>query len=213
LILDNDLEMKPDSTLTRQNGGAENGVNDSSSDPENKSSSRIGGLEVEWSEDHGRLSRMGGLSYFADYLEAAGLLEHLVGTCPLAYLSNNAPSKRDVLGEILLSVLEGQPRYAHMASLANAQLDAQTLGMEKIPSEDSIRTALKKLTGKDGTIDKSETQSWLRAMKPRAASGCHCCGNGWSEPRRRNGRSCTSRLRKCGHFTIPAGTMRIATMK
>ena len=136
--------MKPDSTLTRQNGGAKNGVNDSSSTSQNKSSGRIGGLEVEWSEEHGRLSRMGGLSYFVDYLEATGLFEHLVRTCPLAYLSNNAPSKRDVLGEIVLSTLEGHTRYAHMASLANAQLDAQTLGMEKIPSEDSIRTALRK---------------------------------------------------------------------
>jgi len=172
LILDNDLEMKPDSTLTRQNGGVENGVNDSSSTSQNKSSCRIGGLEVEWSEDHGRLSRMGGLSYFADYLEATGLFEHLVETCPLAYLSNNAPSKRAVLGEILLSVLEGQTRYAHMASLANAELDAQTLGMEKIPSEDSIRTALKKLVGMDGKIAQSQTQRWLQGCFDQLRPGC-----------------------------------------
>jgi len=55
---------------------------------------------------------MGGLSYFAHYLEATGLFEHLVETCPLAYLSNNAPNKRDVLGEILLSVLDGSPAGA-----------------------------------------------------------------------------------------------------
>jgi len=58
---------------------------------------------------------------------------------PLSYLSNNAPKKRDVLGAILLSVLEGQSRYAHMSSLANAELDARTLDLEKIPCEDSIR--------------------------------------------------------------------------
>ena len=164
--------MKPDSTLTRQNGEAKNGVNDSSSASQNKSSGRIGGLEVEWSDDHGRLSRMGGLGYFADYLEATGLFEHLVGTCPLVYLSNNAPNKRDVLGEILLSVLEGQTRYAHMASLANAELDAQTMGMEKIPSEDSIRTALKKLVGMDGTVAKSKTQRWLQGCFDQLRPGC-----------------------------------------
>ncbi|MGB0717875.1 MAG: transposase [Alphaproteobacteria bacterium] len=164
--------MKPDSTLTRQNGGVENGVNDSSSAPENSSSARIGGLEVEWSEDHGRLSQMGGLSYFAGYLEATGLFEDLVRTCPLVYLSNNAPSKRDVLGEIVLSVLSGQTRYAHMASLANAQLDAQTLGMEKIPSEDSTRSALKKLVGMDGAVDKLETQRWMRGCFDQLQSGC-----------------------------------------
>ena len=172
LILNNDLEMKYDSTLTRENGEAENGVNDSSSTSENKSSSRIGGLEVEWSEEHGRLSRMGGLSYFADYLEVTGLFEHLVSTCPLTYVSNNAPSKRDVLGEIVLSALGGHTRYAHMAELANAQLDAQTLGMQKIPSEDSVRTALRKLVGMDETIDKSKTESWLQGCFDQLQSGC-----------------------------------------
>jgi len=90
-------------------------------------------MNLEWSEDHARTSGMGGLSYFAHYLEATGLFEDFVVGCPLSYLSNNAPKKRDILGAILLSVLEGQSRYAHMSSLANAELDARTLGMDKIP--------------------------------------------------------------------------------
>ena len=105
LILHNDLEMKPDSTLTRQNGGFENGVNDSSSEAQNIPTPRIAGMNLEWSPDHARTSRMGGLSYFAHFLEATGLFEDFVAGCPLCYLSNNAPKKRDVLGAILLSVL------------------------------------------------------------------------------------------------------------
>ena len=88
---------------------------------------------------------MGGLAYFAQFLQSTGMFEKLVAHCPLSYESNNAPSKRDVMGTILLSVLQAHTRYAHMASLAGSQLDAQTLGMSKIPSEDSIRGALGKL--------------------------------------------------------------------
>ena len=98
--------MKPDSTLTRQNGGFENGVNDSSSEPQNSPAHRIAGVNLEWSQDHARTSRMGGLSYFAHFLEATGLFEDFVADCPLFYLSNNAPKKRDILGANLLSVLE-----------------------------------------------------------------------------------------------------------
>lgn len=54
---------------------------------------------------------MGGLSYFADFLKVTGVFENFVEQCPLIYLSNNAPAKRDVLGTILLSVLEGHTAY------------------------------------------------------------------------------------------------------
>ena len=97
----NNLELKPDSTLTRQNGGFENGVNDSSSEPQNSSAHRIAGVNLEWLQGHASTSRMGGLSYFAHFLEATGLFEDFVVGCPLFYLGNNAPKKRDVLGAIL----------------------------------------------------------------------------------------------------------------
>jgi hypothetical protein len=172
LILDNDLEMKPDSTLTRQNGDFSNRVNDSYSAAQNSPVRRIAGMNMEWSQDHARTSRMGGLSYFVHYLESTGLFEDFVANCPLLYLSNNAPKKRDVLGAILLSVLEGQSRYAHMSSLAKSELDAQTLGMENIPCEDSIRTALRKLTGADGSIDSLATEDWVRGCFDRLCEGC-----------------------------------------
>jgi predicted Zn-dependent peptidase len=59
------------------------------------------------------MTQMGGLAYFVNFLKASGLFDHLVEACPLAYESNNAPEKRDVLGTMLLSVLSGQTRYAH----------------------------------------------------------------------------------------------------
>jgi hypothetical protein len=60
---------------------------------------------------------MGGLAYFVQYLDTTGLFEHLVQKCPLSYQSNNAPKKRDLLGTMLLSVLSGQTRYAHISAL------------------------------------------------------------------------------------------------
>lgn len=109
---------------------------------------------------------MGGLSYFAEYLAATGVFEDLVEQCPLVYLSNNAPAKRDVLGTILLSVLEGHTRYAHISSLAGAQLDARTLEMGKIPCEDSIRGALSKLTE-----NAERTAYWIRRCFDRLSPG------------------------------------------
>ena len=52
------------------------------------------------------MTQMGGLAYFAVFLESTGLFEHLVESCPLSYESNNAPDKRDILGMMLLSVFE-----------------------------------------------------------------------------------------------------------
>jgi hypothetical protein len=71
------------------------------------------GIEVTWTEDDSRMTQMGGLAYFVNFLKASGLFDHLVEACPLAYESNNAPEKRDVLGTMLLSVLSVQNHDAH----------------------------------------------------------------------------------------------------
>ena len=88
---------------------------------------------------------MGGLAYFVEYLQATGLFESFVRECPLSYESNNAPAKLDILGVVVLSVLRGHTRYAHMSALCGSELDSQLLGMSKIPSEDSVRGALSRL--------------------------------------------------------------------
>jgi|GEM_PF-6303335 len=41
------------------------------------------GLNVKRPEDRGRLSRMGGLAYFAEFLQSTSLFEELVQQCPL----------------------------------------------------------------------------------------------------------------------------------
>jgi hypothetical protein len=58
------------------------------------------------------------------------------------YTSPNAPTVRDVLGTWLLSILDGQRRYAHVTGLRGDAVAPQILGMNKIVSDESLRRAL-----------------------------------------------------------------------
>ena len=98
---------------------------------------------------------LGQLPFFIDFLKKAGLFDALVADCPLRYLSPNAPSKRDVLGTAMLSMLAGHKRYAHIAALRCDAVLPELLGMRKIVSEDAIRRAFK-------AIDETEGAAWVR---------------------------------------------------
>ncbi|MDP1692359.1 MAG: hypothetical protein Q8L49_10505 [Burkholderiaceae bacterium] len=65
-----------------------------------------GVIEVRWDE-RGKATAMGQLAFFAEYLEATGLFEGWLRSCPLKYSSPNAPKLVDVLGTWMLSILEG----------------------------------------------------------------------------------------------------------
>ena len=69
-----------------------------------------GTVHVEWDPD-AAVTPLGHLAFFAEYLTVSGRFDALVADCPLFYRSPNAPSKRDVLGTVLLSVLAGQSLY------------------------------------------------------------------------------------------------------
>ena len=49
--------------------------------------------------------------------------------------------KIDILGTMLLAVLSGQYRYAHISGIRNDTVNPELLGMNKVLSEDSIRRA------------------------------------------------------------------------
>ena len=51
---------------------------------------------------------IGQLPFFIQYLKLGHRFMPWVEDCPLDYVSNNAPSKIDVLGSLLLSVLSGE---------------------------------------------------------------------------------------------------------
>ena len=75
-----------------------------------------GVFSVRWDE-RGSATALGQLAFFAEYLEATGLFERWLKSCPLSYTSPNAPELVDVLGTWMLSILDGHCRYAHVGAL------------------------------------------------------------------------------------------------
>jgi hypothetical protein len=100
-----------------------------------------GRFHVRWDEG-GSATALGQLAFFAEFLEVSGLFARWAEGCPMAYTSPNAPAVVDVLGTWLLSILDGQRRYAHVAGLRGDEVAPQILGMNKIISDESLRRAL-----------------------------------------------------------------------
>lgn len=103
-----------------------------------------GRYQVRW-DDEGGATALGQLAFFAEFLEVSGLFERWVAGCPMAYTSPNAPDIKDVLGTWLLSILDGQWRYAHITGLRGDSVAPGILGMNKIVSDESLRRGLKHL--------------------------------------------------------------------
>jgi len=100
-----------------------------------------GRFHVRWDEG-GSATALGQLPFFAEFLEVSGLFARWREGCPMAYTSPNAPEVVDVLGTWLLSILDGQRRYAHVTGLRGDEVAPQILGMNKIISDESLRRAL-----------------------------------------------------------------------
>src|SRR2546423_11026517 len=112
-----------------------------------------GKIQFKWVPD-ADVSSLGQMPFFIEFLKASGLFECWVNDCPLEYTSPNAPQKRDVLGTILLSVLAGHWRYAHISALRGDGVNPELLGMTKVASEDSVRRA-------SSAMKEEETGPWL----------------------------------------------------
>src|SRR5271156_4467982 len=113
-----------------------------------------GRVHVEW-DAAAPVTPFGQLPFFIDYLKQAGLFDAWVADCPLWLTSPNAPSKRDLLGTVLLSVLAGHRRYAHITALRCDPVNPPLLGMKKVVSEDAVRRALSKIEAEAG-------RAWLQ---------------------------------------------------
>ena len=130
-----------------------------------------GRVHLEW--DSGELvTPLGQLPFFIDYLKQARLFAGWVADCPLAFSSPNAPSKRDLLGTVLLSVLSGHYHYAHITALRCDAVNPRLLGMKKVVSEDAVRRGLAKLApGLDPAgIDEASGLAWLQTHLDYCAS-------------------------------------------
>src|SRR5882724_1748060 len=75
-----------------------------------------GKIHVKWAPE-ATVSSLGLMPFFIEFLKTSGLFEKWVEDCPLHYSSGNAPDKRNVLGTLVLSVLAGHWRYAHINAI------------------------------------------------------------------------------------------------
>src|SRR5271168_2647896 len=103
-----------------------------------------GRVHVEW-DATAPVTPFGQLPFFIEYLKQGGLFDGWVADCPLSLSSPNAPRKRDLLGTVLLSVLAGHRRYAHITALRCDPVNPPLLGMRKVLSEDAVRRGLAKV--------------------------------------------------------------------
>ena len=87
--------------------------------------------------------------------ETADLFDPFAKACPLQFTSPNAPEVQDVLVTLLLSIVTGGRRYAHVNALRHDGINPSLLGMSKVCSDDSVRRTLK-------SIDEEKAKVWLK---------------------------------------------------
>lgn len=112
-----------------------------------------GRIHVEW-DPQAAVTPLGQLPFFIEFLKVSGLLDAWITDCPLTYQSNNASDKREVLITLLLSILAGHHRYAHITAIRQDSIQPELLGVKQLVSEDAARRALKK-------IEESSGIAWL----------------------------------------------------
>jgi len=121
-----------------------------------------GRVQVRW-ETESAATPMGQLAYFIEFLTLTGLWSSWQEGYPLPYISPNAPSKADVLGTWLLSILSGHKRYSHVTAIRCDGVNPGLLGMRKVISEDALRRAL-------SATPQGEGVAWLDAHLDRSVA-------------------------------------------
>lgn len=112
-----------------------------------------GRIHVEW-DPAAAVTPLGQLPFFIEFLKVSGVFEAWVADCPLTYHSNHASDKRAVLATLLLSILAGHSRYAHITAIRHDGIHPALLGVTQLVSEDAARRALAR-------IDASSGVAWL----------------------------------------------------
>jgi hypothetical protein len=113
-----------------------------------------GRVHVRWDET-AQATPHGQIVFFAEFLATAGVFDRWVEACPLYYSSPNASRSRDVLGTLMLGILAGSKRYAHIAGVRGDAVAAKALGLNGMVSEDSVRRALK-------VMAPAASEPWMR---------------------------------------------------
>ncbi|MCX6864956.1 MAG: hypothetical protein NTV46_01815 [Verrucomicrobia bacterium] len=98
---------------------------------------------AEWDGD-APVTREGQLIFFFQFLHAGGRWEEFLRGCPLHYTGNRGSGAPNVMGTVLLSVLSGHWRYAHINGVRGDGVNPGLLGIDGTVSEDAVRAAMKR---------------------------------------------------------------------
>jgi hypothetical protein len=114
-----------------------------------------GRFHAEW-DDQAPVTREGPLIFFFQFLEAGGRWSEFLRDCPLAYTGNRGSGSgaKNVMGTVLLSVLRGHWRYAHINGIRGDGVNPGLPGMGGTVSEDVVRMAMRR-------INETTGQNWL----------------------------------------------------
>ena len=112
-----------------------------------------GRMSVQW-DPNARVTSVAGLAHFGAFLASVGLFDRMVEDAPFDYASNNACSKRDIIGTAVLAILLGKTRYVHINELRHDEAARQLLALDEIVSEDTVRRALR-------NADEKKLDAWL----------------------------------------------------
>jgi len=121
-----------------------------------------GRVYAEWHDDL-PVTREGQLIFFFQFLNAGGRWSEFLANTPLVYQGNQGSGAHNVFGTLLLSVLRGHSRYAHINSVRGDGVNPPLLGMEKVVSEDTVRRALLRLVNDENNESNNENKAldWL----------------------------------------------------
>src|SRR5580692_9942923 len=95
---------------------------------------------AEW-ESQAPVTREGQLIFFFQFLQAGVRWDEFMRHCPLSYTGNRGSGATNVMGTVLLSVLCGHWRYAHINAVRGDRINPRLLGMSTTVSEDAVRAA------------------------------------------------------------------------
>jgi hypothetical protein len=150
-------------------------------------------VHVEW-DPSAALTPLGQLPFFPEYLKVSGLFDAEVEECPVSGSSNNAPNERNVLGTIVLSILRGHWRYAHISAPRGDPVNAALLGLEKVVSEDAARGTLARM-------EESTAHAWLQKQLLAWSPSRCSASRGFSTPMSPCSPSTVIRRGRCSAIT------------
>ena len=96
------------------------------------------------------MTREGQLIFFAQFLHTGGRWQSFLEKSPLRYEGNRGSAVVDVLGTVMLGILCGHWRYAHLNAVRGDRLNPPLLGMGGTVSEDVVRGAWRRLEEEAG---------------------------------------------------------------